>query len=188
MIDQRVNVLRDAVLRSLREPEHWPKWRDGWQDRADLALLDAVYSTRQKYENTVLPKVQEWQANYPKPAIPELHFLSQIEESEIRKVFGETVLPGVRGAAGQRGKKKSVGIIETAKRLCANEPQFASAADIVREVTRTTSRRHKNGLRETVSVRDGKFLCANSRVDPRGRSTPRRHAQRDQFSRNWCTP
>ena len=57
MSDERVKVLSDAVLRDLGAPELWPKWRGGWPNRADLALLDAVYSTRKRYETSVIPKV-----------------------------------------------------------------------------------------------------------------------------------
>ena len=55
----QVKVLGDAVRRDLGAPELWPKWRGGWPNRADLALLDAVYSTRQRYEATVLPMISE---------------------------------------------------------------------------------------------------------------------------------
>lgn len=151
MSDQRFDVLRDGVLLNLGEPENWPMWRGGWLNRADLALLDAVYSARQRYETTVLPKVKEWRARYPMPATPELDYLSRIDEREIREVFGETVMPGGRGPARQR-KKKSVGSVETAKRLCASEPQLASARDIVTEVSLNGSERTLALLRETKGI------------------------------------
>jgi len=151
MPDARVKVLSDAVLRDLGAPEQWPEWRGGWPDRADLALLDAVYSTRQRYETTVLPKVHKWRDKHPTPATPELHYLSQIDESEIRNVFGKTVMPGVRGTAGQRNKK-SVGIVETAKRLCASEPRLASANDIITDVSRNGRERIVALLRETKGI------------------------------------
>jgi len=151
MPDERVKVLSDAVLRALGSPEQWPKWRGGWPNRADLALLDAVYSTRQRYETTVRPKVHQWRDEHPTPATSELQFLSQIDEREIRNVFGETVMPGVRSAAGQR-KWKSAGIVETAKRLCASEPRLASANDIITEVTRNGCERTVALLRETKGI------------------------------------
>lgn len=150
MSDQRFDVLRDGVLLNLGEPENWPMWRGGWLNRADLALLDAVYSARQRYETTVLPKVSEWRARYPKPATPELDYLARIDERKIREVFGETVMPGGRTPAAQR--KKSVGIVETAKRLCASEPQLASANDIVAEVSLNGSERTLALLRETKGI------------------------------------
>jgi len=50
-------TLATRVEEVLGDPEDWPKWEGGWQGRADLALLDAIYSTRQRYETAVLPKV-----------------------------------------------------------------------------------------------------------------------------------
>lgn len=144
MPDERVKVLSDSVLRNVGVPELWPEWRGGWPNRADLALLDAVYSTRQHYETTVLPRVCEWRNKYPTPAAPELHYLSRIDESEICEVFGNTVMPGVRGPEGQR-KKKSLGIVETARRLCASEPRLASANDIITEVA-------SSGREQTVAL------------------------------------
>lgn len=151
MSDEGVKVLSDAVRRDLGAPELWPKWRGGWPNRADLALLDAVYSTRQRYEATVLPKVFEWRDRYPTPEIPELHYLSQIDENEIRKVFGETVMPGVRRLEGRR-KKKSVGVVETARRLCAHEPRLASAGNIITEVASHGRERTVALLRETKGI------------------------------------
>jgi len=151
MPDERVKVLSDSVLRDVGVPELWPEWRGGWPNRADLALLDAVYSTRQHYETTVLPRVCEWWNKYPAPAVPELHYLSRIDESEIREVFGNTVLPGVRGPEGQR-KKKSVGIVETAKRLCTSEPRLASANDIITDVARSGREQTVALLRETKGI------------------------------------
>lgn len=151
MPDERAKVLSDSVLRNVGVPELWPEWRGGWPNRADLALLDAVYSTRQHYETTVLPRVSEWRNKYPTPAAPELHYLSRIDESEIREVFGNTVLPGVRGPEGQ-GKKKSVGIVETAKRLCTSEPRLASANDIITEVARSGREQTVALLRETKGI------------------------------------
>ena len=151
MSDKGVKVLSDAVLRDLGAPELWSKWRGGWPNRADLALLDAVYSTRQRYEATVLPKVFEWRDKYPTPATPELHYLSRIDESEIREVFGNTVMPGGRSPYSQR-KMKSVGVVETARRLCAHEPRLASADDIITEVARNGRERTVALLRETKGI------------------------------------
>jgi hypothetical protein len=38
----------------------WPRWRGGWPQQADAALVDAVFSTRASYETTVLPLVHRW--------------------------------------------------------------------------------------------------------------------------------
>ncbi len=149
--DKGVKVLSDAVLRDLGAPELWPKWRGGWPNRADLALLDAVYSTRQRYETSVLPKVYEWRDKHLTPEIPELRYLSQIDEKSISDVFGETVMPGVRSPEGQR-KKKSVGVVETARRLCAHLPRLASADDIITEVARNGRERTVGLLRETKGI------------------------------------
>ena len=151
MDEGRVKVLGDAVRRDLGAPELWPKWRGGWPNRADLALLDSVCSTRQRYEATVLPKVYEWRNKYPTPATPELHYLSRIDESEICEVFGNTVMPGVRGPEGQR-KKKSLGIVETARRLCAHEPRLASANEIITDVATNGRKRIVALLRETKGI------------------------------------
>lgn len=151
MAERRVKVLGDAVRRDLGAPELWPKWRGGWPNRADLALLDAVYSTRQRYEATVLPKVFEWRDKYPTPATPELHYLSRIDESEIREVFGNTVMPGGRSPYSQR-KMKSVGVVETSRRLCAHEPRLASADDFITEVTNNERKRTVALLRETKGI------------------------------------
>jgi hypothetical protein len=151
MSDERVEDLRDSVLRDLGVPELWPAWPGGWPNRADLALLDAVYSTRQRYKTSVLPKVNKWRERFPTPEIPELRYLSQIDEKSISDVFGQTVMPGVRSSEGHR-KKKSVGVVETATRLCAHEPRLASADDIITEVARNGRKRTVVLLRETKGI------------------------------------
>jgi hypothetical protein len=45
MIENEINRLYDRVQESIGPKEDWPEWPGGWGDRADLALLDAVYST-----------------------------------------------------------------------------------------------------------------------------------------------
>lgn len=50
------------------ELTNWATWRGGWRDDADAALIDAVFSTRAKYETTVLPLVRRWMSWPDRPA------------------------------------------------------------------------------------------------------------------------
>jgi hypothetical protein len=143
-----LNKLENAVLTSIGKPEDWPKWRGGWAKRADLALLDAIYSTRQKYETTVLPKMFKWQELNPSPIAPELEYLANTPEKEIEEVFGRNVLPGF----SLRRRRKSVGVIETAKRLCSAEMNFGSADLICRAVEEGERDRILKLLRSTKGV------------------------------------
>ena len=47
---------------------------------------------------------------------------------------------------------KSVGVVETARRLCAHEPRLASADDIITEVTNNERKRSVALLRETKGI------------------------------------
>lgn len=78
MIENEINRLYDRVLELIGPKEKWPKWPGGWGDRADLALLDAIYSTRQRYKTTVLPRrwVQEISNRF-------LYFLASTKRNEI---------------------------------------------------------------------------------------------------------
>lgn len=42
-----LKYLYQKVCEILGDDSKWPKWGGGWCNRADLALLDAIYSTRQ---------------------------------------------------------------------------------------------------------------------------------------------
>lgn len=121
-----IEHLYQKVCEILGDDSTWPAWRKGWPNRADLALLDAIYSTRQEYETTVLPQVLKWKIKHPSPSIPELEYLAHMDEVEIRNVFGKNVLPGVR-IPGLSGKRKSIGVVEVAKLLCRPEVGLGSA-------------------------------------------------------------
>jgi hypothetical protein len=108
----------------------WPTWRGGWPNRADLALLDAIYSTRQKYETAVLPKVIDWKSKYPSPPSPELEYLSTINEGDIQNVFGTNVLPGTWISRLKSGKRKSAGVKEVAQLLSSPVVGLGSARQI----------------------------------------------------------
>ena len=117
----------------------WPPRRDGWHGRADLALLDAIYSTRQKYETVVLPKVLEWERKYPSPPSPELEYLSTIDEVDIQNVFKRNVLPGTWISRLKSGKRKSAGVKEVAQLLSSPEVGLGSALQICSAVERGDS-------------------------------------------------
>ena len=130
----------------------WPTWRGGWPDRADLALLDAIYSTRQKYETAVLPKVIGWKSKYPAPPSPELEYLSTINEGEIQNVFGKNVLPGVRIPRVNSGKRKSAGVKEVAQLLSSPAVGLGSAQLICEAVERGDSALVLEQLQRTKGV------------------------------------
>jgi hypothetical protein len=130
----------------------WPTWRGGWPNRADLALLDAIYSTRQKYETAVLPKVIDWKSRYPAPPSPELEYLSTINEVEIQNIFGKNVLPGVRIPRVNSGKRKSAGVKEVAQLLSSPAVGFGSAQLICEAVERGDSALVLEQLQRTKGV------------------------------------
>ena len=130
MSNGNVERLFEAVRDSIGPSSTWPEWPGGWGDRADLALLDAIYSTRQKYKTTVLPRLLIWKECYPSSEYCDLEYLSKIAESEIREVFGANVLPGVRIPGIRTGRRKSEGVKEVAQRLCSTEIGLKSAQQI----------------------------------------------------------
>jgi hypothetical protein len=130
----------------------WPTWRGGWPNRADLALLDAIYSTRQKYETAVLPKVIDWKSRYPAPPSPELEYLSTINEVEIQNIFGKNVLPGVRIPRVNSGKRKSAGVKEVAQLLSSSAVGLGSAQLICEAVERGDSALVLEQLQRTKGV------------------------------------
>jgi len=152
MIENEINRLYDRVQESIGLKEDWPEWPGGWGDRADLALLDAVYSTRQKYETTVLPRVTEWKECYPSSSFSDLVYLAEIDEAEIRRVFGGNVLPGVRIPGVRTGRRKSEGVKEVAQRLCSPEVGLKSARLIRDAVNRDGSDEVIQLLRKTKGV------------------------------------
>ena len=114
---ETVNALHNSIVKEIGQPSNWPVWREGW-NRADLALLDAIYSARQKYETTVRPRVKKWESLHPLASESELEYLTTIDEQAIREVMGNNYLPGVRIPGTKIGMRKSVGVIEVAKSLC----------------------------------------------------------------------
>lgn len=42
------------------EIDPWPTWPGGWPNEADTALIDAVFSTRARYETVVRPLLGRW--------------------------------------------------------------------------------------------------------------------------------
>jgi len=147
-----VERLVQEVNHELKERSQWPKWRDGWPGRADLALLDAVYSTRQHYDTKVLPCVVKWKCKYPNPTIPELAYLAALDPSEISATFKNTKLPGVRILGVKGGRGKSEGVAEVASRLCRPDNNLGSAALIVDHVLRHGRDKVIGLLRETKGI------------------------------------
>ena len=135
-IEKDINRLHGRVRELIGPKDEWPEWPGGWGDRADLALLDAVYSTRQKYKTTVLPRLLIWRECYQSSEYCDLEYLSKIAESEIREVFGANVLPGVRIPGIRTGRRKSEGVKEVAQRLCSPEIGLKSAQQIKDAVRR----------------------------------------------------
>ena len=150
-IDDTEHLYR-RVLESIGPDTEWPEWPGGWHDRADLALLDAIYSTRQKYETTVLPRVTEWKELYPSSSFSDLVYLAEIDEAEIRKVFGGNVLPGVRLPGIRTGRRKSEGVKEVAQRLCGSKVGLKTALQIRDAVNSDKSKAVVQALRKTKGV------------------------------------
>lgn len=140
------------VVETIGPASTWPKWREGWRDRADLALLDSVYSTRQRYETTVLPRVKEWESLFPAGRYSDLEYLAEIDEYEIRKVFGGNVLPGVKIPGIRTGRRKSEGVKEIAQRLCSPEVGLKSAEQIRDAVSKDGLNHVERLLQETKGV------------------------------------
>jgi len=147
-----IEHLYRRVLEDIGPDSGWPEWPGGWHDRADLALLDAIYSTRQKYETTVLPRIKEWEVRYPSSSFSDLAYLAEIDEAEIRSVFGGNVLPGVRIPGVRTGRRKSEGVREVAQRLCSPEVSLKSAQLIRDAVNRDGSEKVDQMLRKTKGV------------------------------------
>ena len=150
--DVDVDRFYALVVETIGPASTWPKWREGWRDRADLALLDAVYSTRQRYETTVLPRVEEWERRFPAARYSGLEYLAEIDEYEIRKVFGGNVLPGVRIPGIRTGRRKSEGVREIAQRLCSPEVGLKSAQQIRDAVSKDGLNHVEPLLQETKGV------------------------------------
>ena len=150
--DVDVDRFYALVVETIGPASTWPKWREGWRDRADLALLDAVYSTRQRYETTVLPRIKEWESLFPAARYSDLEYLAVIDEFEIRKVFGGNVLPGVRIPGLRTGRKKSEGVREIAQRLCSPEVGLKSAQQIRDAVSKDGLNHVEPLLQETKGV------------------------------------
>ena len=150
--DVDVDRFYALVVETIGPASTWPKWREGWRDRADLALLDAVYSTRQRYETTVLPRIKEWESLFPAARYSDLEYLAVIDEFEIRKVFGGNVLPGVRIPGLRTGRKKSEGVKEIAQRLCSPEVGLKSAQQIRDAVSKDGLNHVERLLQETKGV------------------------------------
>jgi len=151
-LDLDVGYLYRRVIEVIGSESTWPKWREGWRDRADLALLDAVYSTRQRYETAVLPRVKEWERRFPAARNSGLEYLAEIDEYEIRKVFGGNVLPGVRIPGIRTGRRKSEGVREIAQRLCSPEVGLKSAQQIRDAVSKDGLNHVERLLQETKGV------------------------------------
>jgi 3-methyladenine DNA glycosylase/8-oxoguanine DNA glycosylase len=152
MNSESTERLFEIVKNCLGPAPTWSTWRGGWCDRVDLALLDAIYSTRQKYETTVLPRVTEWKELYPSSSFSDLVYLAEIDEAEIRRVFGGNVLPGVRIPGVRTGRRKSEGVKEVAQRLCSPEVGLKSARLIRDAVNRDGSDEVIQLLRKTKGV------------------------------------
>ena len=138
--------------------------RGGWPNRADLALLDAIYSTRQKYETAVLPKVIDWRSKYPAPPSPELEYLAAVNEGDIQYVFGKNVLPGVRIPRVGFGKRKSAGVKEVAQLLSSPAVGLGSAQLICDAVERGDSELVLEQLQKTRSLKNSKLTIKRSKV------------------------
>ena len=149
--EKDLNRLHQEVL-EIYPDSVWPIWRGGWPNRADLALLDAIYSTRQKYETAVLPKVIDWKRKYPAPPSPELEYLSAIDEVNIQNIFGENFLPGTWVSGLKSGVRKSAGVKEVAQLLSSPAVGLGSAQLICDAVERGDSALVLKQLQRTKGV------------------------------------
>ena len=76
------------------DPAKWPKWNGGWA-RADVALVDAVLSTRQPYSRT-LATVEEWRIATEDIGDRELAIFTELLNEELAQILTERKLPGTR--------------------------------------------------------------------------------------------
>jgi hypothetical protein len=58
--DQALTLARRLADGARRQIDPWPTWPGGWPNDADTALLDAVFSTRARYDTVVRPLLQRW--------------------------------------------------------------------------------------------------------------------------------
>lgn len=95
--DEMVDKLEAEIRRFRRlgpDPATWPRWNGGWP-RADLALVDAVLSTRQPYSRT-LAQVERWRDLIGDFGESELVVFLDTLPEELVEVLGHRRLPGTR--------------------------------------------------------------------------------------------
>lgn len=99
------------VCRVEAELGTWSSWPGGWPKEADTALIDAVYSTRARYDTVVRPLVARYQAWPDRPLDGTLQTLLDVDRDELlRCLANQQRVPG--GIA-----LKVDAVIETAGRL-----------------------------------------------------------------------
>lgn len=114
----------------------WPKYRGGWPGEADAALVDAVFSTRARYDTVVLPLVERWRDWKGRPSPGNLSALVCADRSDIMRILdNDQYVPG-----GARGKHLKVdAAIDVARRLVQVE-KLDTADQILAEADQDAAR------------------------------------------------
>ena len=135
----RSDAEQESLARTLRvrleqEIDPWPTWRGGWPGESDTALVDAVFSTRTKYEPTVLSIVGRWREarNGLGPQALGVSALPLIGRTRLHQIFdNDQVAPGTKTL------KVDV-VLKLAELLLNHSPTLDTASEITRHAATHT--------------------------------------------------
>jgi len=135
----RSDAEKEGLARTLRvrleqEIDPWPTWRGGWPGESDTALVDAVFSTRAKYEPTVLSIVGRWREarNGLGPQALGVSALPLIGRTRLHQIFdNDQVAPGTKTL------KVDV-VLKLAELLLNHSPTLDTASEITRHAATHT--------------------------------------------------
>ena len=137
------NYRSDAELESLartlrvrleQEIDPWPTWRGGWPEESDTALVDAVFSTRTKYEPTVQSIVGRWREARSglEPQALGVSAFRLIGRARLRQILrNDQVAPGTKTL------KVDV-VLKLAELLLNHSPTLDTASEITRHAATHT--------------------------------------------------
>jgi hypothetical protein len=111
--DAIANVLVDRLNERIGD---WDLLPDGWHDDADLALVDTVFSTRARYDTTVLPLVRRWKDAPDRPPGRRLSSLTAAGREILASVVRNNQL--VPGRSPTRLRKVDA-VLDVAARIVA---------------------------------------------------------------------
>lgn len=136
---ERERLARTLRVRLEQEIDPWPTWRGGWPGESDTALDDAVFSTRTKYEPTVLSIVGRWREarNGLGPQALGVSAFRRIGRARLHEIIdNDQVAPGTKTL------KVDV-VLELAELLLNHSPPLDTASEITRHAaTHTKELRH----------------------------------------------